>query len=436
MADLPRLAVTRTAKLATLPLGYAGRTALGLGKRVLGRPAELVATEVQLRTAEQIFKVLGELKGGAMKIGQLLSVLESALPPAVVEPYRAALTRLQDSAPPMPAASVHRVLAEDFGEDWRAHFASFDDLPAASASIGQVHRAVWADGRSVAVKVQYPGAAKALRSDLRQVGRAAKLFGVLLPGLDVRAFVEELQERVAEELDYGLEAEAWHAFAQEYADDPDFAVPLVVAASEHVIVTEWLDGTPLSKVIEDGPQAERDRAALLLVRFSFSSPTRCGLLHGDPHPGNFKITEDGRLGVLDFGAVKRLPDGHPPAIGPLLRCGAAGDIEGVAEVFRQEGVIREGVEVDLDALASFVAPYAEPITSAEFSFTREWMRERGLYMFSDGSSIFRMLNVPPDYVVSFRVLTAGYGILSQLAATGRFRAEAERWIPGFAPDPA
>ncbi|MFI6599604.1 ABC1 kinase family protein [Nonomuraea sp. NPDC050536] len=431
MADLPQSAVARTAKLAALPLGYAGRTALGLGKRAFGKPAELIATEVQTRTAEQIFKVLGELKGGAMKIGQLLSVLESALPPAVIGPYRAALTRLQDSAPPMPATTVHRVLAEDFGDGWREHFASFDDEPAASASIGQVHRAVWADGRAVAVKVQYPGAAKALTGDLKQLGRVAKLFGVLLPGLDVRSFVQELQDRVAEELDYGWEAQAWHAFATEYADDPDFAIPPVVAASEHVIVTEWLEGTPLSQVIADGPQELRDRAALLLVRFSFSAPTRARLLHADPHPGNFRMTADGRLGVLDFGAVKQYPDGHPPAVGPMLRYGAAGDIERVAEVFRQEGVIREGVAVDMDALASFVRPYAEPISVPEFTFTRDWMRERGLYMFGDGTSIFRSLNVPPDYVMSFRVLTAGYGLLSQLRATAPFRAEAVRWIPGF-----
>ncbi|MFE0151744.1 ABC1 kinase family protein [Nonomuraea sp. NPDC059007] len=431
MSDLPQSAVARTAKLAALPLGYAGRTAIGLGKRALGRPAELIAAEVQARTAEQLFKVLGELKGGAMKIGQLLSVLESALPPAVIGPYRAALTKLQDSAPPMPAATVHKVLAEDFGDDWRAHFAAFDDEPAASASIGQVHRALWSDGRPVAVKVQYPGAAKALRGDLKQLGRVAKLFGVLLPGLDVRSFVQELQERVAEELDYGKEAEAWHAFATEYAEDPDIAVPPVVAASEHVIVTEWLDGIPLARIIADGPQEVRDRAALRLVRFSFSSPVRCGYLHGDPHPGNFRVTPDGRLGVLDFGAVKAYPDGHPPAVGPMLRYGAADDIEGVARVFREEGVIRDGAEIDLEALGSFVRPYAEPIAAESFTFTRDWMRERGLYMLGDGTSIFRTLNVPPDYVMSFRVLTAGYGLLSQLEATAPFRAEAERWIPGF-----
>src|SRR5215469_7052816 len=140
--DLPRRAITRGAKLATLPVGLAGRTALGFGKRIGGRPAEIVAHEIQQRTADQIFRVLGELKGGAMKVGQALSIFEAALPPELAGPYRATLTRLQESAPPLPAGAVHRVLAGDLGDGWRDRFAEFNDEPAAAASIGQVHKAV------------------------------------------------------------------------------------------------------------------------------------------------------------------------------------------------------------------------------------------------------------------------------------------------------
>ena len=159
----------RTVKLAALPLGLAGRTALGLGKRVGGKPAELVAAEMQARTADQLFKVLGELKGGAMKFGQAMSIFEAAMPEDLAAPYRATLTKLQDAAPPMPASIVHAVLAAELGPRWRQKFTSFDDKPAAAASIGQVHRAVWKDGRDVAVKLQYPGAGQALIGDLNLV---------------------------------------------------------------------------------------------------------------------------------------------------------------------------------------------------------------------------------------------------------------------------
>src|SRR6266702_636478 len=244
MNDLPRRAVTRTAKLATLPVGLAGRTALGIGKRLGGRPAELVAQEIQQRTAEQIFKVLGELKGGALKLGQALSIFEAALPPEIAGPYRATLTRLQESAPPLPASTVHKVLVSDLGASWRDYFAEFNDSPVAAASIGQVHRAVWRDGRQVAVKIQYPGAGNALISDFTQLSRLGRLFGVLMPGLEVRPLLDELRKRVAEELDYQLEAASQETFANAYAGDPDFYVPHVVAATDHVLVSEWMDGTP------------------------------------------------------------------------------------------------------------------------------------------------------------------------------------------------
>ncbi len=292
MSDLPRKAVTRTAKLAALPLGFAGRATWGLGKRIGGKSAELVGRELQQRTAEQLFKVLGELKGGAMKFGQAMSVFESALPEEVAGPYRAALTKLQEAAPPMPTRTVHSVLEERLGEDWHDLFLEFEDKPAAAASIGQVHRAVWHDGREVAVKVQYPGAGEALLSDLNQLSRFARLLGPLIPGMDIKPLIAELRDRVSEELDYGLEAQAQRAHAEEFADDPDVLVPAVVHQCEQVLVTEWIDGIPLSEVITDGTQEQRDRAGQLLARFLFSGPSRTGLLHADPHPGNFRLLPD------------------------------------------------------------------------------------------------------------------------------------------------
>ena len=438
MTDVPRNAVSRSAKLAGLPIGFAGRTALGIGKRIGGRSAELVAKEIQQRTADQIFRVLGELKGGAMKLGQALSIFEAALPPELAEPYRATLTRLQESAPPLPAASVHRVLAADMGEDWRSQFISFDDSPAAAASIGQVHRAVWEDGRQVAVKVQYPGAGRALISDFTQLSRFGRLFGALMPGLEVKPLLDELRDRVAEELDYRMEARSQQAFADAYAGDPEICVPPVVMGTDHVLVTEWMDGTPLSKIISDGTKEERDLAGILFTRFLFSGPARAGLLHADPHPGNFRLLADGRLGVLDFGAVDRLPGGLPVFFGRLLRImhDEDPDIAEVERELRANGFLRPGISVDLDALRAFLAPLAEPSSVETFKFSREWMRGEAVRVTDLATSnVSRKFNLPPSYVLIHRVSTAGIGVLCQLECEGAFRAEVLRWVPGYTDDP-
>jgi predicted unusual protein kinase regulating ubiquinone biosynthesis (AarF/ABC1/UbiB family) len=436
MSDLPRRALTRTVKLAALPAGLAGRTVIGIGKRVGGRPAELVAQEIQQRTAEQIFRVLGELKGGALKLGQALSIFEAALPPELAGPYRTTLTRLQESAPPLPARTVHKVLAADLGEDWRDKFAEFDDQPAAAASIGQVHRATWHDGRQVAVKIQYPGAGQALMNDFTQISRVGRLFGVLMPGLEVKPLLAELRERVAEELDYRLEARAQDTFARAFAGDPDIFVPPTVEATDHVLISEWMDGTPLARIIADGTQEQRDRAGLLLVRLLFSSPARAGLLHADPHPGNFRLLDDGRLGVLDFGAVDRLPDGFPPFFGKLLwLVHTDGDIEVVESELRKHGFLRGDVSVDLDALRAFLAPLADPSKQDSFTFSREWMRGEATRVTDlRGANMGRKLNLPPSYILIHRVSTAGIGVLCQLGSRGNFRAEVLRWMPGYGPE--
>ncbi|MEU5277177.1 AarF/ABC1/UbiB kinase family protein [Streptomyces asoensis] len=442
MSDLPRKAVTRTARLATLPLGFAGRATWGLGKRIVGESAEIVGRELQQRTAEQLFKVLGELKGGAMKFGQAMSVFESALPEEVAGPYRAALTKLQDAAPPMPTRTMHAVLAERLGEDWSELFLEFDDKPAAAASIGQVHRAVWHDGREVAVKVQYPGAGEALLSDLSQLSRFARLLGPLIPGMDVKPLIAELRDRVSEELDYALEAQAQQAHADEFADDPDVVVPAVVHQCDQVLVTEWIDGVPLSEVINEGTQEQRDRAGQLLSRFLFSGPARTGLLHADPHPGNFRLLpggpdgpEDWRLGVLDFGTVDRLPGGLPDPIGDSLRMTLGGDAEGVYELLRGEGFVRDSIELDPDAVLDYLVPIIEPAQVEEFTFTRGWMRSQAARIAdprSPAHQLGKQLNLPPAYLLIHRVTLSTIGVLCQLGATVRLREELQEWLPGFA----
>ncbi|MEU7314121.1 AarF/ABC1/UbiB kinase family protein [Streptomyces sp. NPDC007083] len=442
MSDLPRKAVTRTAKLAALPLGFAGRSAWGLGKRLGGLSADLVGQELQQRTAEQLFKVLGELKGGAMKFGQALSVFESALPDELAGPYRATLTRLQEAAPPMPAGTVHKVLEEELGQEWREYFAEFDDKPAAAASIGQVHRAVWHDGREVAVKVQYPGAGEALVSDLTQLSRFARLLGPLIPGMDIKPLIAELHERIAEELDYSLEAEAQRSYAEEYEADEDVVVPHVVHQADRVLVSQWLEGVPLSQVIADGSQEERDRAGRLLSRFLFSGPVRTGLLHADPHPGNFRLVPGGtgtsadwRLGVLDFGTVDRLPEGLPPTIGEVLRMMLDGDAETAYALLREEGFVKREIELEPEAVREYLLPIVEPAGVEEFTFSRDWMREQAARIADPRSAahqLGRQLNLPPSYLLIHRVTLSTIGVLCQLGATVPMRHDMETWVPGFA----
>ncbi|MDX3377451.1 AarF/ABC1/UbiB kinase family protein [Streptomyces sp. ME02-6991-2A] len=453
MSDLPRKAVTRTAKLAALPLGFAGRATWGLGKRIGGRSAELVAREVQQRTADQLFKTLGELKGGAMKLGQALSVFESALPEEIAGPYRAALTKLQEAAPPLPAATVHAVLAERIGEDWREYFLEFEDKPSAAASIGQVHRAVWHDGREVAVKVQYPGAGEALLSDLTQLSRFARLLGPLVPGMDIKPLIKEMRDRVSEELDYELEAQAQQVHAEEFADDPDVVIPGVVHQSDQVLVTEWMDGVPLADIIAEGTTEQRDRAGQLLARFLFSGPARTGLLHADPHPGNFRLlppaeardeadgSDEGgakagpwRLGVLDFGTVDRLPGGLPGTIGESLRMTLEGDAAGVYGLLRAEGFVKESIDLEPDEVLDYLLPIIEPAQVEEFTFSRGWLRDQAARIAdprSPAHQLGRQLNLPPSYLLIHRVTLSTIGVLCQLGAAVRLRDELEAWLPGF-----
>lgn len=444
MTELPRKAFSRSARLAALPLGYAGRTAVGFGRRLGGAPADAVLTEVQQRTAEQLFKTLGELKGGAMKFGQALSVLEAALPDELAAPYREHLTRLQDDAPPMPTQTVRDQLTTHLGPDWADDLVWLDGGPTAAASIGQVHKGRWSDGRDVAVKVQYPGAGEALMGDLRQIARLARSVAPVFPGIDIKPLVAELQARAAEELDYTLEAEAQRSFAEAFRDDPDYVVPDVVAVGGEAIVTEWLESPySLAHVIREGTQEERDHYGELLARFLFVGPDRTGMLHADPHPGNFRPIpgpdgEPGRLGILDFGAVARLPQGQlPEAMGRLIRVAAEADPESLVAGLREEGFIKDHVQLDAQLVLDYLSPFIEPAREERFRFTREWMRAQFERINNPRDPAFTMatkLNLPPSYLLIHRTWLGGLGLLSQLEAEAPFRAILTEHLPGFAAD--
>ena len=429
----PRGRVARTARLAALPAAYAGRTALGIGRRLGGRPAEVVAAQVQQRTAEQLFAVLGQLKGGAMKVGQAMSAMEAALPDQLVGPYREALVRLQEAAPAMPPDMVHRELGASFGSDWRRLFRDFDDRPAAAASVGQVHRATWSDGTPVAVKVQYPGAGEALVADLGVLQTLTPIVQAAAPGLDARQLFAELRDRLVEEVDYAREAKAQTAFAEAYRDDPDIAVPDVLAVEGRVLVTRWVDGTPLSRVIAGGTRADRDHAGQLLVRLLASAPARARRLHGDPHPGNFRLLPDGRLAVLDFGATEALLHGWPHRLGPLLAAGRDGDATALHRTAASAGLLRPD-QVSAPALQALLDPYLQPLRSPTYHFTRTWLQEqtrRASDPFSAASRTQRRLTVPPRHLLLQRVASGLVGVLCSLGATVAVDAEVRPWLPGY-----
>lgn len=404
---------------------------MGLGRRVGGRPADLIAAEVQARTAEQLFAVLGELKGGAMKVGQWMSAMEAALPEQLAGPYGEALTRLQEAAPPMPTSVVHQVLAAELGMGWRDRFDTFDDAPAAAASIGQVHRAVWQDGRAVAVKVQYPRAGAALATDLRQLDRLVPLIRVAAPGLDARGLSVELRARMMAEVDYVQEAQAQAAFGEGFRDDADFVVPQVVMGTGRVLVTDWVDGTPVAEIARRGDPRRRERAALLLTRFLVSSPARAGRMHGDPHPGNFRLTQDGRLVVLDFGATISMPEGWPARLPLLLRAGRDRDSARVFELATATGLVT-GRGVTPGDLLELLDPFLEPLRHDEFTFSRDWLRAQTARVSdprSASSRTQRKLSLPVRHLLVQRVAAGTTGVLCQLGAPVPVAAELARWMP-------
>ncbi|MFI1920441.1 ABC1 kinase family protein [Nocardia sp. NPDC020380] len=430
----PSRRVIRNAKIAALPIGFAGRRMAGAGRRALGTPAEVVDRDIQRRTAQHIFEVLGELKGCAAKLGQILSVYELALPPELAEPYREALTRLQDSAPPMLPATVHQAMAASLGPEWRSNFREFEDRRAASATIGQVHRAVWHDGRAVAVKVMYPGARAAVLSDLEQLRRMCSLVSVFVPGADVRAVTEELSACIRAELDYAAEADHQRVFAAAFAGDPDFRVPEVVAQRGDVIVSEWLEGIPLHRVISSGAQAERDRVGLLALRFVVSAPERCGLLYADPHPGNFRILPDGRLGVVDFGACEPWP---VPQFHPLVRevadamlNGGPGELEAAA---RKHGFATAQHSFDEQALAAEVRPFTDILLHDNYQMDKEWLRRQVMRFLNPRlNNVNRHLDLPAYCAPFARSVVTMLGLLCQLGTTGPVRDEMLRWSPELA----
>ena len=302
--------IQRTAKVGH-GIGSSGARYAGTRARNVVRSKDEAAAELDkrhLETAEKMVDALGQLKGAAMKIGQLASFIDTEfLPPEYRELYQEKLADLRTSAPPMPWKKVKDVLEEEWDEPPEELFEDFEHDAAAAASIGQVHRATLPDGRKVAVKIQYPGVAKALRADMQNAGMLMRMAKALAPGLDAKAAAEELKERVLEELDYEYEAQNQRTFARAYRGHPFIYVPDVVTrlSRSRVLVSEWVDGMNFEDV-KQLPQSERDRFGEIVYRFCFGSIYHLRHFNADAHPGNYVWMEDGRVAFLDFGMTKQL----------------------------------------------------------------------------------------------------------------------------------
>ncbi len=426
--------VIRSARIGMLPVRALGRSARVQFDVLRGGDRVQLSNAARAATADDTRRVLGELKGGALKAGQLLSTVETLFPQDPDGSWRAALTAMQQDNPGLPLAELEPVLREELGRGWRRRFAQFDPDPAAAASIGQVHRAELDDGTQVAVKIQYPGIADVLAADVRALSLALRATSLVARGMAMPPLVAELRTRLSEELDYEHEAAAQNRFAQEYRGDAEVFVPRVLEATRRVMVSEWLPGTGFAELAASGSAADRDRAGELYQRFFLTSPTRVGLLHTDPHPGNFRLTE-GRLGVLDFGSVLATPAGLPETFGRLIAGMLAGDDAAVEARLRQDGFIRPGRHLEVDKLAGYLAPFTEPARHETFTYSREWLRSTFGTINDPRNPDFAValqMNMPAEQLFTHRVWLGLVGVLSGLNATVAVRSELRRHLPGFA----
>ena len=434
------VALLRTLQLLSLPLGAAALGVEGALRRGLGEDPAEVTRRQRARTVARTRRVLGELKGGALKAGQLLSTVEALFPADPEQSWREALTSLQESNPGIPWPDAEAVLAEDLGAHWRRLFEEFDDRPAAAASIGQVHRARWrgppgTEPVDVAVKVQYPGVRGALLADVRAFSLASRAAALVARGVAMPPLVRELRTRLLEELDYRREARNQRMFHAAYpAGDPHVVVPAIVHATARVLVQTWLDGVPLARVASAGAATERDHLGELYQRFLLSGPARCGLLHADPHPGNFRLTGDGRLGVLDFGSCLELPGGLPRTFGRLITALLAGGDEAVLAALREEGLVRPRARLEVAKLRDYLAPFSEPARHERFRYSRAWLRQQFGRINDPRNPDFAValqLTIPPEQLFTHRVWLGIVGVLAQLEAEVPVRPELRRWLPGF-----
>jgi predicted unusual protein kinase regulating ubiquinone biosynthesis (AarF/ABC1/UbiB family) len=440
--DLPTGRWRRAAKVGRLAGGQTARgyatKAANLTRSEQGRAD--AAGRRQMEAAEQIFDVLGQMKGAAMKVGQVASFMDTgAFPPEFQERIQAKLAELRDAAPRVPFKRMRKLIEDGLGERLDDVFAEFDDQAVAAASIGQVYRGRLQDGREVAVKVQYPGVAQAVRADLQNLGLIMRVAKRMAPGMDAKAMTREIRERLTDELDYEHEAQQHRAFARSWRGHPFIYVPPVITelCSEHVLVSEWVEGTGFEEV-KQMDRAARDRFGEIVFRFFFGSLYRNGHFSGDPHPGNYRLMADGRVAFIDFGMTKRVAPADREAEIAAVRFGMDGDVEGL---HRQLGAMGFYDPADEEVTAEAVAEHFRDVTSwyiedREVTVDRQLVAQV-LIDFGDPRSrhwqLMRRETMPPQAMLARRMEALTLGVLGQLGATANWHRIAREWLFGDPP---
>jgi predicted unusual protein kinase regulating ubiquinone biosynthesis (AarF/ABC1/UbiB family) len=403
--------------------------------------AEAALARRQLETAKQIVAVLGTMKGAAMKMGQVMSFLDVGLVPEEFrEEFQHELAKLRDAAPTVSFKQMRRVIEQDLGEPIRKVFASFEEEPIAAASIGQVYRATLReDGREVAVKVQYPGVAAAVRADLQNLDMIMRLMKRMTPQLDVKALAGEVRERIAEELDYELEAQNQRALARIFRGHPFIVVPEVMSelSRERVLVTELMQGTGFEE-LKLAPQAQRDRVGEIVFRFFLGCLYRHRQFSGDPHPGNFLMLDDGRVAFLDFGLFKRMDAAAVDLELAAQRAVSERDAQALHELLASSGFLPQPEKVDPDNLLAYVQDAIWWYTTADevVELAPEIATEVMIESSDPRSSHFREMrhqSMRPEHLFGRRMEMLTLAVLSQLRAHANWHRIAREWMYGDEP---
>ena len=392
-----------------------------------------------METAEQIVAVLGTMKGAAMKLGQVMSFLDVGLVPEEYrEEFQRKLAELRDSAPKVAFKEMRKVIEAEFDEPLDEIFADFNSEAIAAASIGQVYRATLRDGRDVAVKVQYPGVANAVRADLKNLGMIMRLLSRMAPGLDVQGIAQEIRLRIDEELDYELEAANQRAMARIFRGHPFVYVPEVVGSlsRERVMVSEFVSGTGF-EVLKSRDAPTRDRIAEIVFRFYFGCMYRHHQFSGDPHPGNFMLLADGRVAFLDFGLYKRLPAELAEYELKIARLGIGGEGEALIEHLHAGGFLADPDRTTPEQILRQFQDVTWWYTrDAVVELSPEIATQIVIDMSDPRSRHYAQLrheNLPADHLFGRRTETLTLAVMSQLRATGNWHRIAREWIFGDEP---